>query len=498
VSRNSQEINMRESLSHFFVVASLLPAATLGAACGSSSSSSREAPLALPPARDAGGADDAGSGEDADGAADDAAARPRPVPVMVPSDPQGVQAVKASDFLASLGVNAHVGQGVDDPTKSATAMAFVGIRSLRDGGSASKVKDWIAMHQSAGIVLTLLTSSDVPGTIDMAKQLKAAGALLAVEGYNEPNNFPVTYDGVKTSMTTTFLPDAKLQRDLYAAVKAEPTLAGIPVFHSSEAGGAEPDNVGLQFLTIPEDAGVGMPGGTKYADYANVHNYVCGHASQLVDNVAWNASDPSLNGDWDGLYVEYGKTWNKHYTGYATPDLVRLPRVSTETGWKTMGDGAITLEQQGRVFLNLVLAAFTRNFSYTFIYMLRDDPIQGYWGLFDTNYQPKTSGLYMHNLTTILADTGASIPGKLGYTIADQPATVHDLLMQKSTGAFELVVWDERPMGGSDVITVDLGMPRAHVTLYDPTTGTAPTGTMDGVRSVSLTLGDHPVIVQIE
>jgi hypothetical protein len=75
------------------------------------------------------------------------------------------------------------------------------------------------------------------------------------------------------------------------------------VFHSSEAGGSEPDNVGLQFLTIPAGAGIAMPDGTQYADYANTHNYVCGHSSQLVDNVAWNASDPTLNGDWDGPYV---------------------------------------------------------------------------------------------------------------------------------------------------------------------------------------------------
>jgi hypothetical protein len=33
---------------------------------------------------------------------------------------------------------------------------------------------------------------------------------------------------------------------------------------------------------------------------------------------------------------------------------------------------------------------------------------------------------------------------------------VHDLLLQKSSGTFELVVWDERPLTqGSDAVTVE-------------------------------------------
>src|SRR5207244_10238206 len=129
-------------------------------------------------------------------------------------------------------------------------------------GRASHVADWIAMHQSSGVRLSLLTDHDVASTIDMAKKLQATGALLAVEGPNEPNNFPVTYQCQTSSYDTTFLPVAKLQRDLYAAVKAEATLRDVPVFHSSEAGGSEPDNVGLQFLTIPNGAGIAMPDGT--------------------------------------------------------------------------------------------------------------------------------------------------------------------------------------------------------------------------------------------
>jgi hypothetical protein len=413
-------------------------------------------------------------------------------------DPTGTTAVPVNTFLNSIGVCAHVAQGVDAPSQSATALSYAGIRNLRDDGRPATVQAWITMHQSAGIRVCVLSNQDVASTIGMAKQLNAAGALLAVEGPNEPNNFPVTYQGQTSDYMTTFIPVAHFQRDLYAAIKADASLTGIPVFHASEAGGAEPDNVGLQFLTIPMGAGIAMPDGTTYADYANTHNYVCGHSSKLVDNVAWNASDPMLNGDWDGPYVEYGHTWHGGFTGYSNAELVKLPKVTTETGWVTSGSGAITEEQQGRLFMNLYLSAYKQGFAYTFIYMLRDDPAQGYWGLFDTNYNPKKSGTYLHNLTTILADTGARTPGKLNYSIANEPATVHDLLLQKSDGAYALVVWDERPGGGSDDLAVTLGASRTTVAVYDPTAGTSPTQTLHTVSSVALTLNDHPVVIEVE
>lgn len=434
-----------------------------------------------------------GTGIDAPGTGGDAA----PADAAPVGDPTGVDAIAADQFLASIGVCAHVAQGVDAAMPSATALAFAGIRAVRDDGNPATVPDWITMHQMAGVKLDVLTDQDVASTIGMAESLAAAGALLSVEGANEPNNFPVTYDGATSSYTTTFVPVAELQRDLYSAVHADAALAGIPVFHTSEAGGSEPDNVGLQYLTIPTGAGIAMPDGTQYADYANTHNYVCGHSSQLGDNTAWNASDPTLNGDWDGVYVEYGHTWHEGFAGYANADLVTLPRVTTETGWVTSGTGAITPDQQGRLFVDLYLSAFKRGFSYTFIYMLRDDPQQGIWGLFDTQYNAKPSGTYLHALTTILADTAGAPPAKLDYTIANEPATVHDLLLVKRDATLDLVVWDDRWSGATDTVTVDLGHTRATVRVYDPITGTTPTQTLSQVDSVSLMLSDHPMIVEL-
>jgi len=83
-----------------------------------------------------------------------------------------------------------------------------------------------------------------------------------------------------------------------------------------------------------------------------------------------------------------------------------------------------------------------------------------------------------------------------GYSIAGRPATVHDLLLQKSDGTFALAVWNER-VSGSDNVTVDLGATYPAVRIYDPTVGTAAARTLTNVSTVTLSLSDHPNIIEI-
>jgi len=411
-----------------------------------------------------------------------------------------VTAVRASDFLNSIGVCTHIGQGIDKPSQSADALAYAGMRNIRDDGNARHIPDWISVHKKAGVRVVLTWSGPddaaIASLISSSEQLAAAGALLALEGPNEPNNWAVTYQGQKSQSNSTFMPVANWQRAFYGKVKSDPVLKDYPVFHSSEAGGSEPDNVGLQFLTIPKGAGTLMPDGTKYADYANVHNYICRRPG-IIDNMAWLNADPLFHEWTDGIYVEYGKTWRKGFPGYSNAALVTLPRVTTETGWRTGGKG-LTQEQQARLYLNMYLAQFKQSFKHTFMYMLRDGAggDEGF-GIYDINYRPKTSATYLHNLTTILADGGSiATPGRLRYSIPSPPATVHDLLLQKSDGTFELVVWSEKASGTSSV-TVRLGAGYPSVKVYDPTIGTKLIQTHDKTDSLTLTLSDHPVVIEI-
>ena len=185
------------------------------------------------------------------------------------------------------------------------------------------------------------------------------------------------------------------------------------------------------------------------------------------------------------------------FSGLLKEQLLTLPRVTTETGWDSVSDigGERT---QGTVLVNTYLAQFKRGWRYTFIYQLRDgEGGNGNQGLFNSNSTPKLAATYIHNLTTILADkTPVASPGSLNYSIIDEPATVHDLLIQKSNGTFELVVWDEN-VRGSDNVRVNLGRTYAAVNVYDVTVGTSPMQTLTNVGSVSLNLNDHALIIEI-
>jgi hypothetical protein len=417
-------------------------------------------------------------------------------------------AIPATAFLGSLGVVSTFPDRGQPLPKTIEMVKYGGFRWVRGGieGLTDKgpttLATYLDLHRQTGVKFSwglVSGGTDLDKLLQTARQLATADALLAFEGNNEPNNWGVTYQGQQGGgRAPSWLAVAKLQRDLYSAVKSDPLLKKYPVWSISE-GGAEVDNVGLQFLTIPHGAGCSMPAGTKYADYANVHNYIYHPGSPgLEDNKTWNAADPTSTCKVDGLYGNYGVTWAKHFRGYSQSELLTLPRVTTETGCTI--SGPITEEIQALNLLTLYLDQFKRGWSYTAVYLLRDRTDEGgnqTFGFFKADYKPRKAAVYLHNLTTILADPGSlGKPDQLHYSIPEQPATVHDLLLQKSDGTFALVVWNER-LKGADEVTVQLGRTYPTVNVYDPTMGTQPIQSLDKTDALKLTLSNHPVIITI-
>lgn len=413
-----------------------------------------------------------------------------------------VKARPAVEFLNSIGANSAIDARGETLQKTIECARYLGLRWFRSGTEGDvAISRLIELHKQTGVRFSWSPGSggaDIKKLTETAHPLADAGALLAFEGPNEPNNWGVTYEGVTGGRDKTWAPVAKLQRDLYAAVKSDPKLKRYPVFGISE-NGAEVDNVGLQFLTIPPGAGTVMPDGTRYADYANVHNYIYHPNSPTpADNKTWNSADPGPSCRVDGLYGEYGVTWGRHYRGYSEKELNSLPRVTTETGVTI--EGPVTEEMHARNLLTLYLDQFTRGWSYTAVYLMRDRSDEGgnqQFGFYRPDYTPRKAAHYLHNLTTILADTDRpKKPVTLEYIIANQPETVHHLLLQKSSGEMDLVVWNER-VSGDDRVAVRFDRPQRTMKVYDPTTGTAPVQAITEANTVSLVLSDHPVIIAI-
>lgn len=415
-------------------------------------------------------------------------------------------AVSTNDFLNSIGVNSSLSKRGEDLQQTIEFTKYLGVRWFRTGYEDNvSLDDLIKLNKETNARFSyglLSGGNDIGRIIKDAKVLASAGALLALEGPNEPNNWGITYQGEKGGRNESWLPVAKLQKDLYKAVKSDPELKTYPVFSLSE-GGAQTDNTGLQFLTIPDSANTLMPAGTQYADFANCHNYVCHPSWPGVHlNQTWVSSAPSRNCPVDGLYGNYGSTWGKHFPGYTEQDLVTLPRVTTETGIAINKEEGITEKLQAAMYMNLYLCQFKQGWTYTAIYLLKarsNEPAHESFSFYNLDGSPKLAAHYLHNLTTILADDqSVSKPGKLAYSILNKHEAVHDLLLQNSNRNFQLVVWGELYTGGSTYVSIRFDQLVKKINVYDPTVGTKVFCTFSEVGSIALPLSDHPLILEIE
>lgn len=413
--------------------------------------------------------------------------------------PEKKKAVPAMDFLNSMGVCVHIQHG-EDASRMAPLLRYIGVRNVRDAADRNyDTSGLIRLHNDAGVKVAICVGSgardaDLPAVLEMARRLHRAGALLAIEGPNEPNNFGgVTYRGRSTAKDNTWMPVAEMQRDLYAAVKADSELCDYPVFGVSETG-AQTDNTGLQFIKVPSGTQCLMPEETRFADYLNVHNYMYHPSWQgLADNRVWMAADHTSACRVDGLYGNHGLTWLKKFEGYGVEELATVPRVTTETGVR-VGDsnGEVTEHVQACHYMNVYLAQFSRGWKHTFIYEMIDDG-DGAFGFFHRDYTtPRLAAHALHNMTTLLADSLSASGGSLAYSLSTETDCVHDLLLRKHDGSFALVVWGERA-SGSEKVTLRLGRSYA-MEVFDPLVGTTPVARREG-RSLELEVSDHPLII---
>lgn len=417
-------------------------------------------------------------------------------------------AAPANDFLSTIGVNSSINSRGEYIEKTLDCMTYLGARWIRSGYGGT-VDDQRYLYEKAGIMFSLVLGVQgdtlAPAwTVEGAEKVAEMGALIALEGVNEPNNWTVRYRDPRDKVikesggSLSWVPLAQAHADFYKAVKDSPVLRNYPVWSISEPG-AEHDNVGMQFLEIPDGANTEMPEGTVYADCANCHNYIVHPGWPGVhNNQTWLTSDPTSNSPLDGLYDNFGMTWGKSYEGYDEKTLKTLRRVTTETG--TTINESVSEEMQGLLYLNLYLCQFKRGWEYTAMYILRDRVDEGgnqTFGFFGKDYKPRIAARYLHNLTTILEDDESiENPSSISYRIHNKPNTVHHLLLQKKDGTFELVVWGEKYEGGSDRIVLSLDRRYDHIRVYDPTVGVEPVENLYAVRDVNLTMTNHPLILE--
>lgn len=456
---------------------------------------------------------------------------------------------RTADFLNMISVQGGISGGGTPYINAAQQVAdmqYLGITHYRDGLNINMTggnPGLIALQALVNAGISMIATAPYPPNTQapstQVSQIQAWQALgtntvFAVEGINEPGLFYPTanYGSSGFSSNTvcsgasggnggggcTWLPVAQYMRDFYTAVKAAPSLANLPFFSASRVG-EEPVNVGMQWNVIPTPtpSGVLMTGGTVFGDYINNHVYptdqqfnhagVAG-ACQPNDPTAGNSFN--IQTHWDNVTTFVG-----NFTGYATDALAQaVPRTVTEFGYPTANPGPsangdrVTEDKKGRCILNGLLTAWQLGLKTVSIYNLYDLSGDGFGLMQGSGGVANSSGTYLHNLTTVLADNSATAktftPVPANFSFTGLCAVCQTQVFQKSNGHYEILVWSNATnwnmAAGTPITvastTVTVNLPAQGVaTVFDPTVGTAAVTTRTGVSSIAIAVTDYPQVV---
>jgi hypothetical protein len=398
--------------------------------------------------------------------------------------------MRASDFLDTLGVNTHIPYtdgGYANISNVIADIAYLGIDETRDtisdgANGSAPLSSYIAVAQ-AGVKFTIIvsatTTAGLQANLALVEQLNEAvpGSVIAVEGPNEINNFPITYNGVSGLQGAL-----DLQKALYSMVHASSALQGVAVDYFTGYGAGS-------IAQGPDPATT-----SGLADYDTQHPYPN------------NGNPPD--------------EWVSRSAALTNEQPATGPAVYTETGYSTNGGttGDVNQDVQAKYTLDLLMDDAKNGIAHTDLYQLLDAYEPGSpqgddgFGLFDPSNQPKEAATAIHDLTTILADDGKDAgtftTTPIDYSVTGLPSTGNSMAIQKSNGASDIVVWNEPEIWnestGTEItaatkdVAVQLGATYQKVEVFDPLSSAAPIETLTNVSSVALGLTDHPLIVEVE
>ena len=432
------------------------------------------------------------------------------------------QARSADAFVDSIGVCSHWGYG-DTPygfayDKVKQKLAETGIRHVRDGFS-----DRIPDLAKLGIRTTVALDPELtPEQIrDKVKSYNANGiAIDAVEGPNEPDFFwdngKHTYKGMGSTtggQAGIMKGVTAFQRDLYAAMKADPATKNITVIGPS---------LGKTY-GYDVKSPLGNNGELANAvDWGNFHPYPGGNpfTNPLpyggLAKYTWQGNHPSNNIDENPFAFDI-------YAGAFKPK----PMCATETGYSTDVNGsgvteAVHAKYMPRLFCEYFRKGIQRAYSYEFADEFEDNDRtnrEANFGLIRRDTTAKPAFTAIKNLIAILGEKDVSPsfkPGNFDFKLEVSPAGifdrtqyVHHLLLQKSTGDYYLVLWHEvsaedtsakphRQIAVPELpATLTFNAPPRRIVYFVPNESDQPLNTFKNLPLVHLKIPDRVVILQI-
>ena len=371
----------------------------------------------------------------------------------------------AAYFIQNIGVNWNMDEG--NTSQSISQMQYLGVSLVRQQLNSSPPSAFAPAVQ-AGIRFDMLSEhggSQYGGVLNMSTiqseldQFAKAfpGAIVSVEGPNEPNLETFTYGGQTDPIASA---DA-FQQDLYNMVHSDPNLAGVPVLDYA-LGGAGPD----AYAQAGDQSGM--------SDYANIHSYPDPDTPMSIISNQSDLTSPYTPNE-PGAQTEYGSSVSQ----------------------------GITPVHQALTIVDGLLDSAALGIGPTFIYELQDGntgdgQYEDNFGLFDSSGNPKLSGTAVHNLTTLLADSGSGpLPAPVFQpTVQGLSSSANELLLQKYNGVAAVALWQESGTTG-ETVKVNFGHTASEADLFDPLKGTTPIAGVAHASSMSFQLNGDPLILLI-
>ena len=392
-----------------------------------------------------------------------------------------VQAKSATAFVDGIGINTHVDfnwTSYNNFAEVENALSYIGVTTVRDSiDNPADPQKFNELNAALGIKFDFFISPGSAGFTQQLEWLQSNASIIAdLEGPNESDNWPQTYDNL-TGLAAT---EAE-QQALEAARAQYANLAGIPLIQSSFG----------QLGTFANVSGIGSD-----ATYANAHIYFGTH------------NNPGDN------------SWIQTVEGLAKGITPSAPLVVTETGYETMDTNSAGVDDtvQAKYDLDDLFDEWQSGATEVDLYELVDqeaDPSnlnsEYHFGVFNADFTPKPAAIALHNLMSILNSTtgatGPSTPQTLAYSVTNLPSTGNSELFQKSDGTFVLALWNdvrlESATSETDItvpnvaVTLNLGQSFAYIDVFDPLSGSSPIAVFNNVSQINIALPDHPLLIEM-
>lgn len=388
-----------------------------------------------------------------------------------------------------------------------------GIRQVRDGFSQRLVE-----LGKLGIRATVLVDADKPiaASLDTIKKANAGGArIVAIEGPNEPDLFwknnqrSYAGQGAEQGDAGIIAGVVAFQKDLYAAVKADPELRALTVL-----GPALGKTYGYDTKSP-----FGKGALTDFVDWGNFHPYPGGNPFSNpfpyagVEKHTWHGGHPSANMD-ESPYA---------FDVYAPP-FTPKPMAATETGYSTFLDGpseAAHAKYLPRLFCEYFRKGVQRTFSYEFLdEWNKPGDREANFGLVRFDLSPKPAFHALRRLLALTAEPNVRadfkavpLPGDLTVRAAkgfDRVQYVHHFALQRSDGTFLLIIWHDIalddtshkpwrrvPLAPPMPATLRLTKPVKRADIFIPNDGDEIVQTFANADTLDLAVPDRVMVVRL-